>query len=155
MKEECDHLNNVLLLSWTDCQQQCWISKKVPVISMHVWNGYTCRFNDFKTGLLFNFQSQSTSDQQFEREDLPSYPGLFFVTDYYITKKTSTYMFSIQNVSVSLWPSLFSKFLFFWTLTPTPPSTNINAMNILFVDLAMCVKDMISDLHARIRVTLF
>ena len=27
------------------------------------------------------------SDQQFEKEDLPSYPGLFFATDYYIRKK--------------------------------------------------------------------
>ena len=56
MKEECDHhqeiiiivncwahLNNVLLLSWTDCQQQYWVSKKV--ISMHAWDGYTCRFS--------------------------------------------------------------------------------------------------------------
>ena len=58
-------------------------------------------------------------------------------------------------MSVLLFDLLFSKFLFFWTLTPTPPSTNINAMNILFVDLAMCVKDTMSDLHTRIRVTLF
>ena len=43
MKEECDHLNNVLLLSWTDCPQQYWVSKKV--ISMHAWDGYTCRFS--------------------------------------------------------------------------------------------------------------
>ena len=37
---------------------------------------------------------------------------------------------------------------------PIPPSININAMNILFVDLSMCV---ISDLYryTRIRVTLF
>ena len=43
MKEECDHLNNVLLLSWTDCPQQYWVSKKV--ISIHAWDGYTCRFS--------------------------------------------------------------------------------------------------------------
>ena len=52
MKEECDHLNNGLLLSWTDCPQQYWVSKKV--ISMHAWDGYTCRFNLGWQTLIFS-----------------------------------------------------------------------------------------------------
>ena len=59
-------------------------------------------------------------------------------------------------MSVPLFDLPFSvNFFLFWTLTPTLPSTNINAMNILFVDLSICVTDTISDLHTRIRVTLF